>query len=102
LDDGGTQANAPPVLLLADMSNRHAPVLVPVEHREELDGLSKAALADMVWSFATERAGTDLIERVMTEVRAEAKLVTRTRRRLLATMPLAFLAVRAAIHRGNT
>ena len=33
------------------------PVFVPREHQAELERLSKAALMDMVWDYATQLAG---------------------------------------------
>ena len=49
------------------------PVLVPFAHWAELDGLSKAALMDVVWSFATRCAGReDDAATILAEVRREA------------------------------
>jgi hypothetical protein len=33
------------------------PVLVPTDFRAEVEGLSKAALMDIAWSYATRSAG---------------------------------------------
>jgi hypothetical protein len=58
------------------------PVFVPRQHCAEIEKLSKAALMDMVWDLATRCAGTSMAEpdRIMTEVRTTAEIVTRYRK----------------------
>lgn len=79
----------------------HGPVLIPLEFRDEIEGFSKAALMDLVWAFALDRADGGPTDKVMEVVREEAKIVTRARRLMLAKLPLPVLAMRAAILRGE-
>jgi hypothetical protein len=52
------------------------PAFVPVEYVRELDKLSKAALMDLVWDFATRCHGhEDDPQGIMIELRRSAEIV---------------------------
>jgi len=52
------------------------PVLVPFQHWAEIEKLSKAALMDLAWSFATRCCGVEGDDSiVMSELRCEAESV---------------------------
>jgi hypothetical protein len=57
------------------------PVLVPREYWREIESLSKAALMDVVWDYATrcvgEQAGPDGI---MADIREYARIVANVRK----------------------
>lgn len=56
------------------------PVLVPVEYREEIERLSKAALMDMVWSLAGQTVESCHDEPdVMRKFREERVIINRYR-----------------------
>lgn len=60
--------------------NARPPVLVPSTHWQEIEKLSKAALMDMVWSFAGRCSeSADDAEAVMREFRAERDVVLNCR-----------------------
>jgi hypothetical protein len=59
--------------------NAKPPALVRAKHRAEVERLSKAALVDMVWSFAVRCAGNDLPAEVMAEFRREREAVLTAR-----------------------
>lgn len=52
------------------------PILVPLRFREEIEGMSKAALMDLAWSFATRCSGQEEIsEQIMDELCRERDAV---------------------------
>ncbi len=58
------------------------PVFVPLEYRREIEGLSKAALMDLVWDLATRCHGReDDHGGVMIGLRQSAEIVLAHRRR---------------------
>jgi protein gp37 len=55
--------------------------LVPLSFRPEIEGLSKAALMDIVWSFASRSSGQEGDpDVIMREFRHERDIVTRARK----------------------
>ena len=55
------------------------PLFVPVEYRREIEKLSKAALMDVAWDFATRIAGNRDGEAIMRQLREAAAIITRER-----------------------
>lgn len=51
------------------------PIFVPPQHQRELEQLSKAALMDVVWDYATRISGSVDPEAIMTELRAERDVI---------------------------
>lgn len=51
------------------------PVLVPFEFRKEMEALPKAALMDMVWDYAYQMSGANLMDDGMKEFRARRDIV---------------------------
>lgn len=53
------------------------PVFVPEEHWGEIQKLSKAALMDMVWDYATSTAGEgeDAVDAIMAELRERRDII---------------------------
>lgn len=61
------------------------PVLVPVTYWSDMEKLSKAALMDMVWSFATRCSGQEEFPRqIMQEVEKERDAVLVVRKHAAA------------------
>ncbi len=61
--------------------NAKRPVFVPQEFWNELGLLSKAALMDLVWDFATTEVGEKISHEAITEViRKRAAIVVRERK----------------------
>ncbi len=58
------------------------PVFVPDQYRAEIEKLSKAALMDMVWDFATRCSGGDSLasNTIMDEVRQTAEIIANYRK----------------------
>lgn len=57
------------------------PVFVPFEFRKEMEALSKAALMDMVWDYAFQISGANLMDDAMNEFRARRDIVLTHRNR---------------------
>lgn len=58
----------------------HPPVFVPEEYAAEVEKLSKAALMDMVWDFATQFSGGDpLSTSTVDEFRSRREIVLNAR-----------------------
>ena len=51
------------------------PVFVPLEFRKEMEALSKAALMDMVWDYAFQISGANLIDDAMNEFRKRREII---------------------------
>lgn len=51
------------------------PALVPYEFRKEIEALSKAALMDMVWDYAYQMSGANLMDDGMNEFRARRAII---------------------------
>lgn len=64
--------------------NAQRPVFVPYEFQKEIEQLSKAALMDMVWDFATRCAGKEEPDDVMLEVRTTATIIAGHRKQAKA------------------
>ena len=62
--------------------NARPPIFVPDQFQDEIEKLSKAALMDMVWDYATRCAGVDSFnsEAIMKELRTTAEIITRHRK----------------------
>ena len=55
--------------------NSKRPVLVPVEHWAEIEKLSKAALMDLVYDYATTHCGSEDPKRIMESFRIRSAIV---------------------------
>ena len=67
------------------MNLKHQPpVFVPFEFRAEIESMSKAALMDMVWDFAFERAG-EMPDAAMTEIRKRREIIDTHRKQAKAS-----------------
>ncbi len=55
--------------------NAKRPVFVPPPYWDEFDKLSKAALMDMVWDFATQLAQSASEDRIMGEFRKRREII---------------------------
>jgi len=51
------------------------PVFVPICYRGEMEKLSKAALMDMVWDYAFQMSGANLVDDAMEEFRKRREIV---------------------------
>ena len=51
------------------------PVFVPARFRHEIEQMSKAALMDLVWDFATTATGEEADDAVMATLRERAGIV---------------------------
>ena len=57
------------------------PVFVPLCFQAEIEQLSKAALMDMVWDYAFQISGADLVDAAMAEFRARREIVLAHRKK---------------------
>lgn len=57
-----------------NLKNR-PPIFVPRAFRDEIEKLSKAALMDLVWDFATTAAGSEDRAAIMTELRSRRDVI---------------------------
>ena len=57
------------------------PVFVPFCFQREMEQLSKAALMDMVWDYAFQASGANLMDAAMDEFRARREIVMAHRQR---------------------
>jgi hypothetical protein len=63
--------------------NNKPPVFVPAEFRDEIERMSKAALMDMVWDYATQASGAADDTGIITELRARRDIILGHRARTL-------------------
>lgn len=55
------------------------PVLAPLFHRDDLDGLPRAVLIDMIWEYARLRVTEDHVEEIVAEMRNRLAIVSEAR-----------------------
>lgn len=60
--------------------NAQRPVFVPQEYWRELEQLSKAALMDLVWDYATRCAGSEVNGDIIAELRKSADIIATHRK----------------------
>lgn len=58
-----------------------SPIFVPERFQSEIEKLSKAALMDLVWDYATRSAAIQTEDGIMDEFRAQAEIVVLHRKR---------------------
>ncbi len=59
--------------------NAKLPVLMPPDYWKEFEKLSKAALLDLAWDYATRCAGEPDTELILAELRQSAATIVRER-----------------------
>lgn len=62
--------------------NKRPPAFVPAAHYAEVMALTKAALADMVWDYAQQIAGSDVDTDIMREFRERAEMILTYRKQV--------------------
>jgi hypothetical protein len=61
------------------------PIFLPCEFQAEIEKLSKAALMDLAWDYATRCTEGEGVEDIMAELRKSAEIVTLHRKRSITT-----------------